>query len=157
VSVVNDEFSQHQLSVDEWAKKFSQWSQFAGTESSRRRSTMTDLNPTARSGSISVVFELTYRYFLNLAFNPGILLTRVAMYSMLALMVGALFWDLGERNDFESVQSRTAIAFYCCAFFIFMSVAVLPFTVMERAIVDKEVQNGYYHPIMYQIASALAR
>jgi len=104
-----------------------------------------------------VAFELTYRYFLNLAFNPGILVTRIAMYSMLALMVGALFWDLGDRNDFESVQSRIAIAFYCCAFFVFMSVAVLPFTVMERASVDKEVQNGYYNPIMYQIAQALSR
>lgn len=37
-----------------------------------------------------------------------------------------------------------------------MSVAVLPFTVMERAIVDKEVQNKYYHPIMYQIAQAIS-
>ena len=118
---------------------------------------MVDRTPTARSGSLAVSVELTYRYFLNLAFNPGILVTRIAMYSMLALMVGALFWNVGERTDFEAVQSRTAIAFYCCAFFVFMSVAVLPFTVMERAIVDKEVQNGYYHPIMYQIAQALSR
>lgn len=78
------------------------------------------------------------------------------MYSMLALMVGALFYDLGERNDFESVQSRVAVLFYCVAFFIFMSVAVLPFTVIERGIVDKEVQNHYYHPVMYQIAQAIA-
>jgi hypothetical protein len=75
---------------------------------------------------------------------------------MLALMVGALFWDLGERNDFESVQSRVAVLFYCVAFFIFMSVAVLPFTVMERGIVDKEVHNLYYHPVMYQLAQAIA-
>jgi ABC-2 type transporter len=78
------------------------------------------------------------------------------MYGMLALMVGAMFWDLGERNDFESVQSRVAVSFYCVAFFIFMSVAVLPFTVMERAIVDKEVKNLYYHPIVYQLAQAIA-
>ena len=36
-----------------------------------------------------------------------------------------------------------------------MSVAVLPFTVMERDIVDKEVLNKYYHPIMYQISQGL--
>lgn len=78
------------------------------------------------------------------------------MYIMLAGMVGALFWDLGERYDFESVQSRIAVLFYCVAFFIFMSVAVLPFTVMERAIVDKEVQNRYYHPVYYQVSQALA-
>jgi ABC-type multidrug transport system permease subunit len=37
-----------------------------------------------------------------------------------------------------------------------MSVAVLPFTVMERDIVDKEVLNKYYHPIAYQVAQGLA-
>jgi ABC-type multidrug transport system permease subunit len=71
-------------------------------------------------------------------------------------MVGALFWDLGDRHDYESILSRAAVLFYCVAFFIFMSVAVLPFTVMERDIVDKEVLNGYYHPIAYQVAQGLA-
>jgi len=103
-----------------------------------------------------VVCELTYRYFLNLWFNPGILGTRIAMYSMLALMVGALFWQLGDREDFESIQSRAAVLFYCVSFFIFMSVAVLPFTVMERAIVDKEIMNNYYHPVMYQISQGIS-
>ena len=97
---------------------------------------------TRRSSSISVVIELTHRYFWNLWFNPGILGTRLAMYAMLALMIGALFWDLGHRDDIV-------------AFFIFMSVAVLPFTVMERDIVDKEVLNKYYHPVMYQMAQGL--
>jgi ABC-type multidrug transport system permease subunit len=55
----------------------------------------------------------------------------------------------------QSIQSRAAIAFYCVAFFIFMSVAVLPFTVMERGIVDKEVGNKYYHPILYQISQGI--
>ena len=91
-----------------------------------------------------------------MAFNPGILMTRIVMYSLLALMVGALFWGLGDEYDFESVQSRTAILFYCVAFFIFMSVAVLPFTVMERAIVDKEVMNSYYNPVYYQISQSIS-
>jgi ABC-type multidrug transport system permease subunit len=71
-------------------------------------------------------------------------------------MVGGLFWELGEQNDYESILSRAAVLFYCVSFFIFMSVAVLPFTVMERDIVDKEVHNGYYHPIAYQVAQGLA-
>jgi hypothetical protein len=116
----------------------------------------TDLIQTARSRSPTVIFELTHRYFLNLLFNPGILGTRIAMYSMLALMVGVLFWDLGERHDFESVQSRIALSFYCVAFFIFMSVAVMPFTVMERAIVDKEVRNQYYNPVYYQVSQGIS-
>jgi hypothetical protein len=61
----------------------------------------------SRSG-LQTVMELTRRYFLNLALNPGILGTRIAMYSMLALMVGALFWNLGERNDFEVCLYKTS-------------------------------------------------
>lgn len=97
-----------------------------------------------------------HRNFLNLAFNPGMLMTRIVMYALLALMVGALFWGLGDEFDFESVQSRTAILFYCVAFFIFMSVAVLPFTVMERSIVDKEVMNSYYNPVHYHISQCIS-
>lgn len=37
-----------------------------------------------------------------------------------------------------------------------MSVAVLPFTVMERGIINKEVRNNYYHPVIYQAAQAIA-
>ena len=115
-----------------------------------------DVIVASRRARSTVIFELIHRYFLNMAFNPGILMTRVVMYSMLALMVGALFWGLGDDYDFESVQSRTAILFYCVAFFIFMSVAVLPFTVMERDIVDKEVMNSYYNPVYYQISQSIS-
>jgi len=63
---------------------------------------------------------------------------------------------LGALTTFTSVQSRIALLFYCVAFFIFMSVAVLPFTVIERDIVEKEVRNSYYHPAVYQISQAIA-
>jgi ABC-type multidrug transport system ATPase subunit len=173
VTMVNDEFRDHTKSVEDWAKAYIQWEathqlgggnesvvlQLVGDETKRSSiAKIADLVavPTSRSSSILAVGELTYRYFLNLWFNPGILGTRIAMYSMLALMVGALFWGLGEQDDYASIISRSAVLFYCVAFFIFMSVAVLPFTVMERGIVDKEVLNGYYHPIAYQVSQGLA-
>ena len=111
---------------------------------------------TSRSGGLSTLVELIRRYLTNLFFNPGILGTRIAMYVMLALVIGALFWNLGYSTTYSSIQSRIALLFYCVAFFVFMSVAVLPFTVIERAIVNKEVKNGYYHPALYHAAQALA-
>jgi hypothetical protein len=84
VASVNDEFRLHDLSVAEWAAKFEEW---AGNEvrgdldasvGSKKRRTPSMLKAsevataeTARSGSLMVAIELTYRYFLNLAFNPG--------------------------------------------------------------------------------------
>jgi len=156
VTMVNDEFRNHSLSVNKWAKLYREWDpNFQVQDPWANSDEPFPEIKTSRAFELRAIGALTYRYFLNLWFNPGILFVRVAMYSMLALMVGALFWNLGERHDYESIGSRSAVLFYCVAFFIFMSVAVLPFTVMERDIVDKEVLNKYYHPFSYQIAQGL--
>lgn len=164
VTAANDEFPkrkhENKMSVDEWAKAFRGFKKDpdfveciknARHPKLGRRSSATFAN---RAGGLGTVFELTSRYFLNLWFNPGILLVRVLMYSVLSILLGALFWKLGENDSFGSIQSRIALMFYVVAFFVFMSVAVLPFTVQEKAIVDKEVRNGYYHPAIYQLAQA---
>jgi len=162
VTMVNDEFRNHSLSVDEWAQRYRDWNpeQLKCENKDPWKEFKNEKPPaaiiTSRAFELRAIGALTYRYFLNLWFNPGILFVRIAMYSMLALMVGALFWELGDKHDYESIISRAAVLFYCVAFFIFMSVAVLPFTVMERDIVDKEVRNRYYHPFSYQIAQGIA-
>lgn len=177
VTLVNDEFRNHALSVPEWALKFQQWSKAnkeVATEPQPETSMLDhdeymaaddsnddpelDTMDTHRAYNkpFVVVKELTSRYFLNLWLNPGILGTRLAMYAALALMVGLLFRDLGRQHDYASILSRSAVLFYCVAFFIFMSVAVLPFTLIERAIVDKEVVNRYYHPVYYQMSQAVS-
>lgn len=58
------------------------------------------------------------------------------MYNILALMTGALFWGVGDRYDFELVQPRASLRFYCVASFILINIVVVPFTVTERTIVD---------------------
>jgi hypothetical protein len=104
VIMVNDEFRDHAKSVEEWAKCYSQWERshhlggqksaaFALSNAEKgdqkgRTSSMVALEyndaiKTQRSTSFYAVYELTYRYFLNLWFNPGIMCTRVAMYTML--------------------------------------------------------------------------
>lgn len=162
VTMVNDEFRNHSLSVDQWSERYKTWDpsfEVPDPWVNTSETPVTEPLPiveTSRAMELRAISALTYRYFLNLWFNPGILFVRIAMYSMLALMVGALFWELGDKHDYESIISRAAVLFYCVAFFIFMSVAVLPFTVMERDIVDKEVLNGYYHPASYQIAQGIS-
>jgi ABC-type multidrug transport system ATPase subunit len=86
VTMVNDEFRNHALGVEEWSRRFSLW------ESSHPSFIPENLKSgvggapqveTRRVGGLTAIRELTYRYNLNLWFNPGILLTRVAMYTML--------------------------------------------------------------------------
>ena len=102
--MVNDEFRDHAKSLKEGRKCYTQWelSHHLGGQNSAafvlsdadkrdqkdRTSSMVteeynDAIETQRSNNFYAVYELTYRYFLNLWFNPGILCTRVAMYTML--------------------------------------------------------------------------
>jgi ABC-type multidrug transport system ATPase subunit len=109
VTLVNDEFRRQKdntnnnnsemaitVSVSDWAKKFQQWQ--ANTNLARATAFAIDDNfnhhkrspsivaaslkepkPTWRSHSITVAIELTYRYFLNLFFNPGTLNVTVVV------------------------------------------------------------------------------
>jgi len=166
VTMVNADFTFHDnmdtISPDDWALAFTQWNatsvnQVDNDSIPNFPNVHKETNSVfSRGGKINAIRELTRRYFKNLILNPGILGTRLAMYAILSLLIGALFWNIGALTTFTAVQSRIALLFYCVAFFIFMSVAVLPFTVMERDIVEKEVRNTYYHPAVYQLSQAIA-
>ena len=96
---------------------------------------------------------LTHRNFKNFIMNPAILVVRIVMYIGLCFMVGAMFWDLGSKNNHESVISRTSVLFYVDAFLVFMSIAAVPSFMMERAIVEKELRNKLYHPWVFQLSN----
>ncbi len=96
---------------------------------------------------------LTHRNFKNLFLNPAVLIVRIVMYIGLSFMVGAMFWDLGSKNNHESVISRASVLFYVDAFLVFMSIAAVPSFMMERAIIEKEMGNKVYHPWMFQLSN----
>jgi len=177
VTVVNDEFQLHTKSVEEWANAFLEWQASSGLEhdleialsksasfppptksAGKQVSTAyhTCSTQASRGNVVTATLELTRRYLLNLYKNPGIIGTRLFMYGMLAVTIGILFWDLESKDTYSSVSSRIALLFYCVAFFVFMSVAAVPFAVIERGIVEKEVMNGYYHPAIFQLSQAIA-
>ena len=51
--------------------------------------------------------------------------------------------------------SRTALLYFILAFGSSMSVAAVPFAMIERGIVEKEVRNKRYHPVMNHLAQTL--
>jgi len=89
------------------------------------------------------------RSFVNLIKNPGIMIVRLVMYTMLCFMIGVLYVNLGEKKEHQDIVSRVGMLFYCDAFLVFMSIAVLPFYIIDRGIVQKEVNNTLYHPLHY--------
>mmetsp|Transcript_15159 Transcript_15159/g.12900 ORF Transcript_15159/g.12900 Transcript_15159/m.12900 type:complete len:169 (-) Transcript_15159:453-959(-) len=95
------------------------------------------------------------RHALNLVKNPGILGIRLVMYMMLSLMVGLMYLNLDEEKNHKGVIARAAMLYYVDAFLVFMSIAALPFFMIERSIIKKETQNQLYNPFYYQIAQFL--
>jgi len=93
---------------------------------------------------ISTFVTLSHRFLLNNARNPGIYWVRLVMYVMLCLMIGLMYIGLGDEYDYSAINSRTSMLFYIAAFLVFMSVAVLPFFMMERPTFLRERTNGAY-------------
>jgi len=77
------------------------------------------------------------------------------MYVMLCLMIGLMYIGLGDEYDYSSINSRTSMLFYIAAFLVFMSVAVLPFFMMERSSFLRERSNGAYGVVSWVSANFL--
>jgi len=183
LACVSPEFHLNTKSVDDWVTAYELWEKSGGISGDvenavadatqfppspmsgnfflgsggkpLRNSIVTTAEPSHRASALVSLTELIRRYSWNLLLNPGILSMRIFMHCVLSVAVGILFWDLESNTSYSSVQSRIALLFYCVAFFTFLSATAVTFAVMEHGRVNKEVRNGYYHPITFQLAFLL--
>lgn len=153
MTLINVDFPNH-ADVDALVKRFaSQEAKEQVTTSAQKdeknasngRDHVVDQSRDARRPSwLSRFVTLSRRNVVEQMRDPGILGVRLAMYSMLALMVGFMFFDVGSDRDDSSIRERISIIFYVAAFMVFMSVAVLPFFMMQREVFVQERANNMY-------------
>ncbi|GMF11086.1 unnamed protein product [Phytophthora lilii] len=98
-------------------------------------------------------FVLMQRNSLNNVRNPGIYWVRLAMYTMLAFMVGTMY--LSTNADI-SEEDMIPLLFYVQAFLVFMSVAVLPFFIEQRAVFLRERANSGLNVFSFAISNFIA-
>uniref|UniRef100_A0A7S0EUT3 ABC transporter domain-containing protein n=1 Tax=Hanusia phi TaxID=3032 RepID=A0A7S0EUT3_9CRYP len=103
------------------------------------------------NGFLIQLMILSHRAFFNNARNPGIFLVRLVMYAMLCAIIGFMFWNL--QLGPSDINSRITMLFFVAAFLTFMSVAVLPFFIVERAVFLRERANGWYVVPAYVLAT----
>jgi len=159
LALVNDDFPLHPCDLGKV--------QTTHSESARAKETVLKIEtaraapakpPPSASSMLSGFADfatLCKRILQNNLRNPGIYWVRFAMYTMLSLMIGFMFWDLGDKRTPESIVSRTSVLFFVAAFLVFMSVAVLPFFIMERPVFIRERGNGFYAPLTYVLSQLI--
>ncbi|POM59683.1 ABC transporter-like protein [Phytophthora palmivora] len=96
---------------------------------------------------------LMYRNTLNNIRNPGIYWIRLFMYFCLSFMVGTMYLS---TNDDLTDEDLVPLLFYVQAFLVFMSVAVLPFFIEQRAVFARERANSSLSVVSYVCANFLA-
>ncbi|KXS11308.1 hypothetical protein M427DRAFT_73054 [Gonapodya prolifera JEL478] len=96
---------------------------------------------------------LSGRTFKNMYRNPNLLLGHYAVTLLVAILCGALFWQVS--NDLAGFQNRLGFFFFVCALFGFSCMSSIQVFAAERIIFLRERANRYYSPITYFAAKVL--
>ncbi|GMF11085.1 unnamed protein product [Phytophthora lilii] len=84
--------------------------------------------------------------------NPGIFWVRLVMYTVLSFMMGTMFLSTNTRIVPHDV---VYLLTYANCFLVFMSIAVLPFFIEQRAVFLRERTNSNLNVYSYVVANFL--
>ncbi|KAL9675919.1 hypothetical protein QQ045_004127 [Rhodiola kirilowii] len=85
---------------------------------------------------------LTQRSFLNMTRDMGYYWLRIAIYIILSICVGTIYFDVG--TNYSAIFARGACGGFITGFMTFMSIGGFPSFVEEMKIFYKEWRNGHY-------------
>uniref|UniRef100_A0A3Q0RI61 ATP-binding cassette, sub-family G (WHITE), member 2a n=1 Tax=Amphilophus citrinellus TaxID=61819 RepID=A0A3Q0RI61_AMPCI len=94
------------------------------------------------------------RTFRNLMLNPQTSIAQVAVTLFLALIVGALFFNV--QNDSSGIQNRTGALFFVVVNQCFSSLSAAELFITERKIFTHEYISGYYRVSVYFLCKILS-
>uniref|UniRef100_A0A0D9XEQ4 ABC transporter domain-containing protein n=1 Tax=Leersia perrieri TaxID=77586 RepID=A0A0D9XEQ4_9ORYZ len=97
---------------------------------------------------------LTKRSFVNMYRDLGYYWLRFAIYIVLCLCVGTIYYDVG--HTYGSIQSRGSMLMFVAAFLTFMAIGGLPSFVEDMKIFGRERLNGHYGIASFMIANTLS-
>ncbi|KAJ7546677.1 hypothetical protein O6H91_08G050300 [Diphasiastrum complanatum] len=97
---------------------------------------------------------LTCRSFVNMSRDVGYYWLRLAIYIMLTLCIGSIFFDIGTKYD--SIMARAACMAYVAGFLTFMSIGGFPSFVEDMKVFGRERLNGHYGVVAFVIGNTLS-
>ena len=140
--------------VDEWAVSSKR------PEQTRERPASYDpeavevsIVPLTRRSRLLIPLTLLHRNFIKSYRDIVMYGIRIAMYLGLAIMMGTVWLQLGNGQDY--IQPYINALFFGSAFMSFMAVAYVPAYLEDRATFVKERANGLYGPVSFLVANFL--
>ncbi|XP_073063680.1 ABC transporter G family member 15-like isoform X1 [Primulina eburnea] len=97
---------------------------------------------------------LTHRSFLNMHRDIGYYWSRIVIYTMVALCVGTLFYDVG--TSYTAILARGACGGFITGFMTFMSIGGFPSFIEEMKVFYRERLNGYYGVAVFILSNFLS-
>uniref|UniRef100_A0A669AXJ0 ATP-binding cassette, sub-family G (WHITE), member 2a n=1 Tax=Oreochromis niloticus TaxID=8128 RepID=A0A669AXJ0_ORENI len=94
------------------------------------------------------------RTFRNLILNPQTSIAQVTVTVFLALVVGALFFNV--QDDSSGIQNRTGALFFVVVNQCFSSLSAAELFITERKIFTHEYISGYYRVSVYFLCKILS-
>ncbi|XP_057998829.1 ABC transporter G family member 15, partial [Hevea brasiliensis] len=85
---------------------------------------------------------LTRRSFLNMSRDVGYYWARIAIYIIVSICVGTIYYDVGY--GYTAILARVACGGFITGFMTFMSIGGFPSFIEEMKIFYREKLNGYY-------------
>ncbi|KAL0370339.1 UNVERIFIED_CONTAM: ABC transporter G family member 15 [Sesamum angustifolium] len=97
---------------------------------------------------------LTQRSFLNMSRDVGYYWSRIVIYTIVAICVGTLFYDVG--TSYTAILARGACGGFVTGFMTFMSIGGFPSFIEEMKVFTRERLNGYYGVSAFILANFLS-
>ncbi|KAK6119744.1 hypothetical protein DH2020_046514 [Rehmannia glutinosa] len=97
---------------------------------------------------------LTQRSFMNMSRDVGYYWSRIVIYTMVALSVGTLFYDVG--TSYTAILARGACGGFVTGFMTFMSIGGFPSFIEEMKVFYRERLNGYYGVAVFILSNFLS-
>ncbi|KAL3686713.1 hypothetical protein R1sor_013022 [Riccia sorocarpa] len=99
-------------------------------------------------------YILTRRSFVNMYRDVGYYWLRLAIYIVLTLCIGTMFWDIG--TSFGAILGRAGCMSYVGGFLTFMSIGGFPSFVEDMKVFYRERMNGHYGVAAFVIGNSLS-
>ncbi|KAE9616399.1 putative sulfate-transporting ATPase [Lupinus albus] len=136
------------------------WSEYATTARARIKEISNIEGEDAESKIMSQdnwwkqLSTLTRRSFLNMSRDLGYYWIRVAIYIVLSVCVGSVFFEVG--TSYSAILARGACGAFISGFMTFMSIGGFPSFIEEMKVFYKERINGHYGIAVYILSNFLS-